>query len=86
MSKKVWKIVCVVSFLLLIAAVVLLVLSVLPLRNAPEVSIIGGADGPTRFVVLTTLVIHHPLSIAAVAFFCLFVLSLAVLLIQRRRK
>ena len=86
MSKKVWKIVCVVSFLLMIAAAVLLVFSVLPLQNTPDVSIIGGADGPTCYFIVTTLVFHHPLVIAAAVFFSLFVLSLVVLLIQRRRK
>ena len=86
MSKKVWKIVCVVSFLLMIAAAVLLVFSVLPLQNTPDVSIIGGADGPTCYFIVTTLVFHHPLFIAAAVFFSLFVLSLVVLLFQRRRK
>ena len=89
MNHKYWKIACIASSLLCLAIAIRFAVLALPLRNAPELSIIGGADAPTANFMketITSAILRSPLFIIALVSLTVFVISLVVLLIKRFRK
>lgn len=86
MKGKIWKITSLVSLLVFLIAAVYLGFTALRMVNAPSFGIIGGADRPTLFYVIETVILRSPLFAVGSAALLLCLVSAAVLLFQRFRK
>ena len=82
MSKKFWKIVCVISFVLFVLSAVPLIPVILQIPNRPEMGIIGGADSFTYSFIIEKLLFHHPLFYIGLICFAVFIVCLVILFVK----
>lgn len=82
MSKKICKIICVISLVLSFLSAIPLITIILQIPKRPEIGIIGGADSPTYFFIVENLLFRHPLFYITLVCLTLFIVSLIVLLVK----
>ena len=86
MTKKTWKIICIVSAAVLLIVTGILLIIILSIQQQPNVSIIGGADYPTAAYMaykIRSALFHSPLLIVGILAFLLLVVSGIVLLYKK---
>ncbi len=82
MTKKTWKIICIVSAIVLLTVVgvfVMMILSISSTLQRPHFGIIGGADYPTTGYVIDTVLFHSPLFYP---FFIVGILAILLLVVS----
>lgn len=83
MTKKIWKIICIVSAVVLLIVVGIFVFMILSTPQQPNFAIIGGADYPTAAYVIGTALFHSPLFIVGILALLLFAVSGIVLMYKK---